>query len=166
MFRKCPSYRAYLISWRDVRMLNSERDGLSHGDNISCEGQSPSQRDACALRENEMARPPKAIKRDRQISIRFTGTELDEIDAHGAAAGTTLSEFGRTRMLAKRNAPARDLGMAEALQEQRLIHIQLSRVANLLNQLVPHMHQAGEILPDVVSLLQELRTIISGRGLP
>lgn len=123
MFRKCPSYRAYLISWRDVRMLNSERDGLLHGDNISCEGQSPSQRDACALRENEMARPPKAIKLDRQISIRFTGTELDEIDAQAAAAGTTLSEFGRTRMLAKRNTPARELGMGEALQEERLIHI-------------------------------------------
>ena len=122
MFRKCPSYRAYLISWRDVRMLNSERDGLLHGDNISCEGQSPSQRDACALRETKW--------RDHQKQLSSIGRSVSGSPVLNSTKSTRrpqrpgqLSEFGRTRMLAKRNTPARELGMGEALQEERLIHI-------------------------------------------
>ncbi|MBB4397939.1 plasmid mobilization protein [Bradyrhizobium sp. ERR14] len=115
-----------------------------------------------------MGRPPKENKRDRQISIRLTDHELDEITtrAAAAAAGTTPTEFGRARMLASRTATVPTIAAAEAMHQDRLIEIQLRRLGNLLNQLVRHMHQTGEILPDAVSLLKELRTIITGRGVP
>lgn len=113
-----------------------------------------------------MARPQKEIKRDRQVCIKFTGAELDEVDTRVAAAGTSLSEYGRTCMLARRNAPAHDLVTVEALKEQRLIHVQLRRLGNLLNQMVRHMHQTGQVLPDAADILKELRTIISGRSMP
>ncbi|MDN3277837.1 hypothetical protein QWJ07_26475 [Frankia sp. RB7] len=113
-----------------------------------------------------MGRPPKDIKRDRQISIRLTDHELAEITTRAAAAGTTPTEFGRARMLAGRTAPAQSIAAVETLHQSRLIEIQLRRLGNLLNQMVRHMHQTGEILPDAVPLLTELRSIITGRGLP
>jgi len=113
-----------------------------------------------------MGRPPKDIKRDRQISIRLTDNELAEIVTRAGAAGTTPTEYGRTRLLAGRNTLMRSLATAEVAQQERLVQIHLRRLGNLLNQMVRHMHQTGEVLPDVVSLLTELRAIISGRGLP
>jgi hypothetical protein len=120
-----------------------------------------------ALGENtKMGRPPKDIKRDRQISIRLTDNELAEIVTRAAASGTTPTEYGRARMLASRNKAIQSLATAETVQQERLIQIQLRRLGNLLNQIVRHMHQTGEVLPDAASLLKELRTIVSGRGLP
>lgn len=113
-----------------------------------------------------MGRPPKDIKRDRQISIRLTDNELAEIVTRAAAVGTTPTEYGRARMLASRKTLMLSSAAEETVQQERLIQIQLRRLGNLLNQMVRHMHQTGEVLPDVASLLAELRVIISGRGLP
>jgi hypothetical protein len=107
-----------------------------------------------ALSEKAMGRPPKDIKRDRQITTR------------AAASGTTPTEFGRVRMLAGRPGPVQSAVAAEAIHQNRLIEIQLRRLGNLLNQMVRHMHQTGEVLPDAVPLLKELRSMITGRGLP
>ena len=161
MFRKCPSYRAYLISWRDVRMLNSERDGLSHGDNISVKGE--------ALHKGTHALCERTKWRDHQKQLSAIGRPV--------LGSPVLNSTKSTRAPQRPGQLSRNLGALACWQSgtrrreswgwRRPCKSSGSSTFSFAGweicsiSLCGTCIRPGEILPDVVSLLQELPTIIS-----
>jgi hypothetical protein len=111
-----------------------------------------------------MGRPKKPDRRDRQLNIRLNAGECSTIASRSVAFGMEPVDYARWVLL--------DNGRPSALPAppesrfDRLAHVQLQRLGNLLNQLVRHTHQNG-VLPvdDLVPLLRDIRALLS-RGLP
>jgi len=121
----------------------------------------PKPQDACALpREKKMARPRTTEPRSRQLNLRFTVNELETIGKRAHALGMKPVHFGRTVLLGPNSVTQ---GRTEpANNMSRLIHAQLARLGNNLNQMVRHLHQTGDPLPaDLEPLLNDIRRIIT-----
>ena len=111
-----------------------------------------------------MGRPRKSDPRDKQLNLSLSAAEYESILLRANALGMRPVQFGRAVLLAKNDfSPVKspqDGGML------RLIHAQLSRLGNNLNQMMRYLHQTGDPLPiDLEPLLTDIRKIIA-RGIP
>jgi hypothetical protein len=112
-----------------------------------------------------MARPKKSELRDQQLNLSLTASELETIKRRAAALGMRPVHFGRALLLDE----ARKLTVTSVTDDntQRLVYGQLSRLGNLLNQMVRHLHRTGDPLPpDLEPLLTDIRHIIERRVQP
>ncbi len=107
-----------------------------------------------------MGRPKKSEPRLYQLNLSLTASELEIIEKRAHALGMRPVHFGRAVLLRQtnssiaKNEPTSNIG--------RLIHAQLVRLGNNLNQLVRHLHQTGDPLPpDLEPLLNDIRRLIA-----
>lgn len=106
-----------------------------------------------------MGRPIKTEPRNRQLNLSLTESELESIRQRAASIGMRPVHFGRDLLLGSgglrsARAPESNVG--------RLIHTQLVRLGNNLNQLVRQLHETGDPLPaDLEPLLRDIRQIIA-----
>jgi hypothetical protein len=121
----------------------------------------PKPQDACALpRKKEMARPHKSEPRDRQLNVGLTATEYESLVRRAEAVGMRPVHFGRALLLGRSGASASKGEPADNIS--RLIHAQLVRLGNNLNQMMRHLHQTGDPLPtDLEPLLTDIRRVIA-----
>jgi hypothetical protein len=107
-----------------------------------------------------MARPRSSELRDKQFNLSLTARELERIKHRAQALGMRPIYFARTILL---DSERKISGKREAENNlARLIHSQLVRLGNNLNQLVRHLHQTGDPLPaDLEPLLNDIRQIIN-----
>jgi hypothetical protein len=106
-----------------------------------------------------MGRPRKSEPRSYQLNLSLTASELESVKRRAQALGMRPVHFGRAAVLGQGNKIA---VMREPHDNmQRLIHAQLVRLGNNLNQMVRHLHQTGDPLPpDLESLLKDIRAMI------
>ena len=107
-----------------------------------------------------MGRPRKPEPRDRQLNLSLTTPELQSIERRAQALGMRPVHFGRALLLDERQSlmPRKEA----ASNASRLIHGQLIRMGNNLNQLVRHLHQSNDPLPaDLEPLLSDIRQLIA-----
>jgi hypothetical protein len=105
-----------------------------------------------------MGRPKNPNRRDRQLNISLTSAELESIGARAQGHGMPPVEYSRWILLDQGKTTA--LPAAPAPRFDRLVYLQLSRLGNLLNQLVRHAHATDELLPELASLLADIRDIL------
>jgi hypothetical protein len=106
-----------------------------------------------------MGRPKKSETRSRQLNLSLTARELETIRNRADALGMRPVHFGRALLLGQHKGVA----VAEpASNLNRLIHAQLVRLGNNLNQMVRHLHQTGDPLPpDLEPLLNDIRRLVA-----
>jgi len=114
-----------------------------------------------------MSRPRQSEPRRRQLNLSLTERELASIEARAAALGMRPVHFSRALLL----SPSRVLQASStepsdaALQAgnvDRLIHLQLVRLGNNLNQMVRYFHRIGGTVPDDLRpLLTDIRALIA-----
>jgi hypothetical protein len=114
-----------------------------------------------------MSRPRQSEPRRRQLNLSLTERELASIENRASALGMRAVHFSRAVLLsAHRPAPASKLTTAPAELRSgnvdRLIHTQLVRLGNNLNQMMRHAHRVGGPVPDdLAPLLADIRAIIA-----
>jgi mobilization protein NikA len=108
----------------------------------------------------KMGRPKASEPRTQQLNLSFTTSELESIKRRAYALGMRPSHFGRMLVLDNNRHPT---GAAERSSNiNRLVHNQLIRLGNNLNQTVRHLHQTGDPLPpDLEPLLNDIRGLIA-----
>ena len=107
-----------------------------------------------------MGRPKQIEPRSRQLNLSFSARELEDIKARAHALGMRPSHFGRALLLDSNRQPAGH--SAPANNTGRLVHSQLVRLGNNLNQMVRYLHQTGDpIPPDLEPLLIDIRCLIA-----
>jgi hypothetical protein len=107
-----------------------------------------------------MSRPRKSEPRDRQLNLSLTAAEYESLVRRAEAVGMRPVHFGRALLLGQRGAPVSKSEPANNVS--RLIHAQLVRLGNNLNQMVRHLDQTGDPLPaDLEPLLNDIRGIIA-----
>jgi Mobilization protein NikA len=114
-----------------------------------------------------MSRPRQSEPRSKQLNLSLTERELAGIEARAAALGMRPVHFSRALLL----SPSRVLqasstepsdAVAPAGNVDRLIHLQLVRLGNNLNQMMRHLHRLGSPVPDDLwPLLTDIRALIS-----
>lgn len=114
-----------------------------------------------------MSRPRQSEPRRKQLNLSLTERELASIEARAAALGMRAVHFSRALLLTARHT-APTLGIAPSSAEtqpsnvDRLIHVQLVRLGNNLNQMMRHAHRAGGPAPDdLAPLLTDIRALIA-----
>jgi hypothetical protein len=106
-----------------------------------------------------MARPKTQEKRDRQLNIALRHDELGELQARADARGVRLVEYARAALL-NMKVPAYSIAMPSKLD--RLIHEQLKRLGNNLNQIARQLNALGRVAPDDLDAsLREVRQLVS-----
>jgi hypothetical protein len=105
-----------------------------------------------------MGRPKNPNRRDRQLNISLTSAEYETIDTRAHGQGMRPVSYSRWVLLDQRKGAA--LPAVPAPRFDRLVYIQLQKLGNLLNQLVRHAHATGELLPELASLLADIRDIL------
>jgi len=107
-----------------------------------------------------MGRPRTSEPRDRQLNLSLTTRELESIKRRAQALGMRPIYFAREVLL---GSERKVIGKGEPDGNMgRLIHTQLVRLGNNLNQLVRHLHRTGDPLPpDLEPLLKDIRQIIN-----
>jgi hypothetical protein len=111
-----------------------------------------------------MSRPKKSEARSARLNLSLTPNEFESIKRRALALGMRVAHFGRAVLLDPKNVTT---VKSEAQRESadRLVHIQLARLGNILNQMVRHLHQTGDPLPaDLEPLLTDIRAILARRG--
>jgi hypothetical protein len=109
-----------------------------------------------------MGRPKKEERRERQLNIGLTTAEFDTVQRRALATGTPLVDYSRAVLLSRRTAVATTLLTS---RYDQLAVLQLQRLGNLLNQLVRHVHQNGDLpIEELVRLLRDIRAEL-GRAL-
>ncbi|HEY1745788.1 MAG TPA: plasmid mobilization relaxosome protein MobC [Xanthobacteraceae bacterium] len=114
-----------------------------------------------------MSRPRRSEPRRKQLNLSLTERELASIEARAAALGMRAVHFSRALLLETRRqprAPRKTPSSAETQPSKvdRLIHIQLVRLGNNLNQMVRHAHRVGGPVPDDLGpLLTDIRALIA-----
>jgi hypothetical protein len=108
-----------------------------------------------------MGRPKKAERRDHQLNIHLTGGEFKTITDHALARSMEPVDYGRCVLLDPAHATA--LPVPAESRFDRLVYLQLQKLGNLLNQLVRHLHQTDELLPEIKPLLHEIRAVLDRR---
>ena len=113
-----------------------------------------------------MSRPRRSEPRCKQLNLSLTERELASIEARAAALGMRAVHFSRAILL-KARRPAQSSRLTRSPAEplpnnlDRLIHIQLVRLGNNLNQMMRHAHRVGSPVPDDLgALLTDIRAII------
>jgi hypothetical protein len=107
-----------------------------------------------------MGRPRISEPRDRQLNLSLTATEYESVVRRAEALGMRPVHFGRTVLLGQNSASPSKTEPASNIS--RLLHAQLVRLGNNLNQMVRHLHQTGDPLPaDLEPLLTDIRRIIA-----
>jgi hypothetical protein len=87
---------------------------------------------------------------------------LESIKKRAAALGMRPVHFGRAMLLDRNSQPAVKSEVND--HTQRMIHAQLVRLGNNLNQMVRNLHQTGDPLPpDLEPLLTDIRHVIERR---
>lgn len=108
-----------------------------------------------------MGRPKKSEKRDKQLNLSLTASELARISQRAQAVGMRPVHFGRAILLDE-NRKIISAKKEVASNIERLIYAQLVRLGNNLNQLVRHLHRTGDPLPaDLTPLLTDIRQLIA-----
>jgi hypothetical protein len=107
-----------------------------------------------------MGRPKQVEPRSRQLNLSFSIRELEDIKTRAHALGMRPSHFGRALLLDNNRQPT---GHGKPTNYTgRLVHTQLVRLGNNLNQMVRHLHQTGDPLPaDLEPLLNDIRCLIA-----
>ncbi len=111
-----------------------------------------------------MGRPRKIEPRDRQLNLSLTASELESICRRAAAVGMRPVHFGRAVLLDQSRKLA--LGQSDPGNSlDRLIHGQLVRLGNNLNQMMRHLNRSGEesVPADREPLLKDIRRAIERR---
>lgn len=113
-----------------------------------------------------MSRPRQSEPRRKQLNLSLTERELASIEARAAALGMRAVHFSRALLLKPQRQPqaSRMLPPAESHHGNldRLIHSQLVRLGNNLNQMMRHVHRVGGPVPhDLGPLLTDIRAIIA-----
>jgi hypothetical protein len=107
-----------------------------------------------------MGRPRKSEPRAKQLNLSLTAAELQSIQRRAQAVGMRPVHFGRALLLNPDRRPAVKREIVG--NGDRLIHGQLIRLGNNLNQMVRHLHRTGDPLPaDLEPLLNDIRAIIA-----
>ena len=107
-----------------------------------------------------MGRPKVTEPRTQQLNLSFTASELESIKKRAYALGMRPSHFGRALLLDRNKQPVSATGLSSNID--RLVHNQLIRLGNNLNQTVRHLHQTGDPLPpDLEPLLTDIRVLIA-----
>ena len=107
-----------------------------------------------------MGGPRKSEPRDRQLNLSLTASELRSIEQRAHALGLRPVHFGRALLLDPGRQPAPRTEAAS--NASRLIHGQLIRLGNNLNQLVRHLHRTDDPMPaDLAPLLTDIRQLIA-----
>jgi hypothetical protein len=112
-----------------------------------------------SAKEIKMGRPRISEPRTEQLNLSFTIAEFADIRQRTYALGMRPAHFCRATLLRSDGAPAREISGNIG----RLIHDQLRRLGNNLNQMVRLMHQrTGDPLPpDLEPLLKDIRDLIA-----
>jgi Mobilization protein NikA len=115
-----------------------------------------------SAKEQNMGRSRLSEPRSEQLNLSLTATELESIKRRAAALGMRVAHFGRALLL---NQEAKvTITREHAANPEKLVYLQLSRLGNLLNQMVRHLHRTGDPLPpDLEPLLGDIRRIIERR---
>jgi hypothetical protein len=110
-----------------------------------------------------MGRPRTSEPRDRQLNLSLTTTEYESVVRRAKALGMRPVHFGRAVLLGRGGVAVSKHEPAD--NTSRLLHAQLVRLGNNLNQMVRHLHQTGDPLPaDLEPLLMDIRRIIAHGG--
>jgi hypothetical protein len=114
-----------------------------------------------------MSRPRRSEPRRKQLNLSLTERELASIEARAAALGMRAVHFSRALLL-RTHRPVQASRLSPSLAEpqpnnvDRLIHIQLVRLGNNLNQMMRHVHHVGGPLPDdLAPLLTDIRALLA-----
>jgi Mobilization protein NikA len=112
-----------------------------------------------------MGRPRKTEPRDRQLNVSLTAIEYESLVRRAEAVGMRPAHFGRAVLLGGSRA---SVGKSEPTSNlPRLVHAQIVRLGNNLNQMVRHLHQTGDPLPpDLEPLLNDIRRLIARGASP
>lgn len=110
-----------------------------------------------------MGRPRKSEPRSKQLNLSLTETELESVRRRAVALGLRPVHFGRLLLLGASHTQSRKPDPESVVE--RLIHTQLVRLGNNLNQMVRHFHRTGDPKPpaDLEPLLTDIRYIIAHR---
>ena len=109
-----------------------------------------------------MPRPRLPVLRDRQLNLRLTRAEFEGVKARADSSGLRIVDYGRAVLLGDKAVLARASAGSAA---ERLIHAQLRRLGNNLNQLVRHLHMTKEPPPaNLEPLLQDIRQALRSRS--
>jgi len=112
-----------------------------------------------------VARPTKAIKRDRQMNFSLTADELATLLGRANRAGMRPVDYGRWRLLGGEDQPV--IPEKTVSTTDHMIYAQLRKLGNLLNQLVRHCHTTKCAPPAALEpLLEDIRVIISQESAP
>ena len=107
-----------------------------------------------------MGRPRTSEPRDRQLNLSLTATEYESVVRRAEALGMRPVHFGRAVLLGRGGGATSRQQPAD--NTSRLLHAQLVRLGNNLNQMVRHLHQTGDPLPaDLEPLLNDIRRLIA-----
>lgn len=105
-----------------------------------------------------MARSRLSELRDRQFNISLTATEYDSILRRATALGLRPVQLGRALLFDTKTVVT---GVREKTPNSAL-RLEISRLGNLLNQLVRHLHRTGDPLPaDLEPLLRDIRRLLA-----
>lgn len=114
-----------------------------------------------------MSRPRRSEPRRKQLNLSLTERELASIEARAAALGMRAVHFSRALLLRAHRLP-QTLGTTPSSAEppssnvDRLIHVQLVRLGNNLNQMMRHVHRLGGPVPDdLAPLLTDIRALLA-----
>jgi hypothetical protein len=107
-----------------------------------------------------MKKYQKPDPRCYQLNLSLTLDELEDVKRRALAIGMRPVHFARAAVTG-RSAPSVAL-VVSANQPFRLIHIQLVRLGNNLNQLARKFHETQQCPPaDLVPLLKDIRALIA-----
>ena len=107
-----------------------------------------------------MKKKYKPGSRCHQLNLSLTESELFDIKRRAEALGMRPVQFGRAVLL---DGTAAVVIQADPFTPmQRLVHTQLVRLGNNLNQMVRKLHETGHALPtDLEPLLKDIRALIA-----
>ncbi|WP_426424191.1 plasmid mobilization protein [Bradyrhizobium genosp. A] len=108
-----------------------------------------------------MGRPKQTELRDRQLNVSLTATEYESLVRRAQAVGMRPVHFGRSLLIDKTRTVDPKTEHHGNNVVRLYIH-QLSRLGNLLNQMMRHLHQTGDPVPaDLEPLLNDIRSVIA-----
>jgi hypothetical protein len=106
-----------------------------------------------------MARPRQKIKRDQQFNVSLTAYELHTLKARAAKAQLRPADFVRWLLLSDRRVLVRKAPPAAPIEY--LLHVQVSRIGNNLNQIARRLNAMNIPLPPSLEpLLRDIRALL------
>ena len=100
-----------------------------------------------------MPRPKKAVKREKQFSVRMTLAESKRIEKSATQYGLSVSAYLRQKGLGDRMIPP-------LRAEEKEAYRQLVGIANNLNQLTRYTHERKGLTLEILKSLERVNTAI------